>query len=235
MNGCNSWRSWQGRGLPAGLPTKQKGVVLAIGLIFLLITTLMALTAMGGVVMQERMAGNLRSVSVAKAAAESALRAGEAALHRIVSRGEQINGACDGGIHGIFDRSDDLCNPALVDQFRRLRDNPGNAGGLVQSMPVELMDDDELSDPDYGAMAARPQYVIEHMGVFIPGGGGEFLRGGSSYAGDPTAPRVYRITGRGTGTTASVVRVYESYFAMVAGGGAICPDGSPMPPNGICP
>lgn len=212
--------------------SSQTGMVLVIGLIFLLITTLMALTAMSGVVMQERMAGNLRNVSVAQAAAESALRAGESSLHIVISRGDQIMGACDGGIHGIFNRSDDMCSAALVDQFRASRDAPGTAGGLAQDFPTALISNTELSDPEIGSMAARPTFLIEHMGMFIPGGGGEFLRDGGS--GGSAPPRVYRITGRGTGSTASVVRVLESYFALMPGGGA-CPDGSPIPSTGICP
>lgn len=213
--------------------SRQQGVALAIGLIFLLITTLIALSAMSGVVMQERMAGNLRNVSIARGAAESALRAGEIFLAGVISRGEEILGECgDGGLHQVFDRSNSACDTTQIDAFRSSRDSPGNAGGAAHDYPASLINDGQLSDPDFASMAARPQFVIEHMGDFYPGTGGEWEYEGSY---GTQAPRVYRITARGTGVTASVIRVIESQFAMVAGGGGggLCPDGiTPMPPSG---
>ena len=58
----------------------QRGAALAISLIFLLVLTLVGVTAMSTTTMQERMAGNLRDTGMAFQAAESALAEAEAVI-----------------------------------------------------------------------------------------------------------------------------------------------------------
>lgn len=62
------------------LPRKQKGTVLAISLIILLLMTLIAVTAMQSTTLEEKMAGNSRDRDLALQAAESALRDAEAVI-----------------------------------------------------------------------------------------------------------------------------------------------------------
>jgi type IV pilus assembly protein PilX len=59
---------------------KQSGAVLAVGLVFLLLLTILGMTAMQVTTMQERMAGNSRDKNLAFQAAEFGLRDGEAFL-----------------------------------------------------------------------------------------------------------------------------------------------------------
>lgn len=59
---------------------RQQGAALAISLIFLLVLTLIGITAMSTTTMQERMAGNLRDTGLAFQAAESALAEAEATV-----------------------------------------------------------------------------------------------------------------------------------------------------------
>lgn len=56
------------------IPHKQKGFVLAVGLIFLLIMTVLAITAIQRSILDEKVSGNLRSQNLALQAAETALR-----------------------------------------------------------------------------------------------------------------------------------------------------------------
>lgn len=56
---------------------RQQGAVLVVGLIFLVLMTLVGVTAMRTGVLDERMAGNLRDTKVAFEAAEAALRNAE--------------------------------------------------------------------------------------------------------------------------------------------------------------
>lgn len=58
----------------------QRGVVLAFSLVFLIILTLIATTAMDSAVVEERMAGNLQDYNQAFQAAETALEQAEAWL-----------------------------------------------------------------------------------------------------------------------------------------------------------
>jgi type IV pilus assembly protein PilX len=65
---------------------RERGSALAVALIFLLLMTLLGVSAMRGSNMQERMAGNLRDRNLAFQAAEAALRSGEAWLMNIVNQ-----------------------------------------------------------------------------------------------------------------------------------------------------
>lgn len=56
----------------------QRGTILFVSLIMLLLITIVGLAAMRGTNLEERMASNLRDQSIAHLAAEAALRAGEA-------------------------------------------------------------------------------------------------------------------------------------------------------------
>ena len=58
--------------------TRQNGAALVTGLIFLVILTLLGVTAMQTSIMEERMAGNARDRNIAFQAAEAALRNAEA-------------------------------------------------------------------------------------------------------------------------------------------------------------
>lgn len=64
---------------PHFLPTaaQQRGMVLMIGMIFMLIMTLVTVASMRTTTLEERMAGNARDNDLAFQAAEAALRAGE--------------------------------------------------------------------------------------------------------------------------------------------------------------
>lgn len=65
------------------LTSRQKGVVLITGLIFLVMMTLLGVTAMQTTMLEEKMAGNLRDENLAFQAAEAALREGELFLQQI--------------------------------------------------------------------------------------------------------------------------------------------------------
>lgn len=64
---------------------RQKGVVLVVALMFMLVMSIVGVTAMQSTIMQERMAGNARDRNLAFQAAEAALRAGEDALREDTS------------------------------------------------------------------------------------------------------------------------------------------------------
>lgn len=219
------------------LAARQRGVALVVGLIFLLITSLMAITAMSGVVMQERMAGNLRNASIAQAGADSALRAGENWLRTFLSRGDQLLGDCQAR-DGVFRRDQTVAGGACVriatvENLRSANTWSDSPGTGVQSYPDGLIGDDALTSPDGAGMAKRPQFVIENLGPLRPAGsglGGEWEAPGS-YAEGGTA-QVYRITGRSTGSSVNVLRIAESFFIGYVGGGTTTPPSSPGPGPG---
>lgn len=58
----------------------QRGAILVVSLIMLLVMTLIGVTAMQNTIMEQRMAGNTRDLNLAFQAAEAALRTGETEL-----------------------------------------------------------------------------------------------------------------------------------------------------------
>ncbi len=63
-----------------GLPARQGGFALLLGLILILVMTVFSVFAMNGSILQERMAGNQRDYKIAFEASEMGLRWGEAWL-----------------------------------------------------------------------------------------------------------------------------------------------------------
>jgi type IV pilus assembly protein PilX len=61
---------------------RQRGAVLVVALVFLLLMTVLGVTSMSSTTLQERMAGNLRDNNLAFQAAEAALRSGEELLRQ---------------------------------------------------------------------------------------------------------------------------------------------------------
>lgn len=62
--------------------TAQRGVALITGLIFMVVLTLLVVTAMRTTILEEKMAGNARDINLAFQSSESALRAGEQVLNQ---------------------------------------------------------------------------------------------------------------------------------------------------------
>ncbi|HND98148.1 MAG TPA: PilX N-terminal domain-containing pilus assembly protein, partial [Plasticicumulans sp.] len=74
---------------PASLraPRRERGAVLIMTLILLVVATLIALSAQRNTALEERMAGNLLDRNLSFQAAEAALRGGESALANAVAAG----------------------------------------------------------------------------------------------------------------------------------------------------
>jgi len=210
-------------------------MALVIGLIFLLITTMLAITAMSGVVMQERMAGNLRNSSIAEAGAESALRAGEKWVRDFHSRGEQLVGACRVSDRVLAREEIDPAsagNPectsamSIASDFRNRNEWQASwAPAFIHDFPSELISDAVLGSHEGAGMAARPQFMVENLGLLqctgcVVGGQVGSFGGVDSPGSDSGTPpaNVYRITGRSVGSTANVLRVRESYYVGIMGG-----------------
>ena len=70
---------------------RERGAVLIVALVFLVIMTVLGVTAMRTTTLQERMAGNVRDSNLAFQSAEAALREGEQFLQQATL--PQFNGA----------------------------------------------------------------------------------------------------------------------------------------------
>lgn len=160
----------------SSLGDSQKGAALLVALIMLLISTMIGLASIRGTTLNEKMSSNMYDRSLSYQAAESALRAAEAALESNQALGvdcTSINNACP---------------PIPVSTF-----NTTNAGAWTD-VGASYLVNDEL-------MSSVPQFYIEKMGEV---GGTDELDLASSancanYAGcDQTPPTAaqFRITAR---------------------------------------
>lgn len=163
----------------------QRGSVLVIALIMLLLLTMLGVSGMRGTGLEERMAGNMRDQHLAFQAAEAALRGAEDQLSPLVVRpiGCAEGSTCTAYAAGTF--------PSLAD-----KDHDWWLDNATDYGDPDSKDIDEVS--------ADPRYVIEEQS-FIR----DSLTTGFS---EPTGRDIYRVTARGTGQTVDAdVRVESSY------------------------
>jgi len=172
--------AWAGRPMPTLLPP-ERGVVLLVALVMLLLVTVLGLASVRMLTLEERMAANSFDRNLAFQAAESALREGEALaeLQLQAANGPNAgipslamvcnnlnNGACAGG----------LCSPPHGDCTAARWEDSAFAGWRNASA---------ASSP---LAAGRPQFFVEHLGSTFPCDPQNPTQG-------PTCAR-YRITAR---------------------------------------
>ncbi len=114
--------------------SRQRGSVLTISLIFLLLLTIIGATTMQSTTIQERMAGNMRDVNIALQGAESGLRAGETVLQ----------GATVGPFNGTYGNY----TPAASDGTPRWEDGTTSWQTVTETLPY---------------VSVQPQYIIEDL------------------------------------------------------------------------
>ena len=201
-------------------PRKQRGAVLVIGLIFLVLISLIATVGMRQSITQERMAGGLRNDSLARNSAETANRFGERGIYDwyLQSNGSVLVGD-EGGTQGVFKRD------ATVARAFREADPVMffTAGGT----PLAISVNDYTLSSDYTSrLAQQPVFLTEELGRVVPRGAGAAREGGLSgntgYEGQGSGGNSdlynYRVTGRATGGLGTVVRTVETTYIARAKG-----------------
>lgn len=208
------------RSFRSGAAHVQRGAVLVVALIFLLLLTILALSASGRSLLQERMVGGLRNDQQAMMSADTALRGAEWALwKRTLTVGSHLN-CLNGSIS-----SDDACI------IYNVGNTPYAAGGDVVKFQTSQGWITGIGKQYLGAdgngytastlataqLAQNPLYIIEDLGLETPPG----ISGSQHEAGD-TGPNnggagsvsthIYRVTARATGGSANTVRVLQSTF-----------------------
>lgn len=121
------------------LPSSQKGVVLVVTLIMLVLLTLVAVSSMKTTILEEKMAGNYKDRNTAFQAAEAGLRAGEQYLAVTT-----ILPIFDGTTIGLY-------QPTSSGEARWNSVNWSNAEQVI-SYTGSL-----------GAVADAPRYIIEEL------------------------------------------------------------------------
>lgn len=170
----------------------QSGIALAISLVFLLLMTIIGVSAMSTSALQEKMAGNLKDKHWSFNASESAVMAGERVLC--------LN--YEGRIPVIdpTNTTDGLYRTSIT--------------GIPVWQSVDWAGTDVFTHPDYPAafsgsnFAQPPRFIIEEVQEVREG-----LTGGGGYSDAGKSRMMYRVTGRGVGGTANAVSMVQTTFA----------------------
>jgi type IV pilus assembly protein PilX len=203
----------------------QRGAVLVVALIFLILLTILAISASGRSLLQERMAGGLRNAQQAEMSAQTALRGAEWKLWTSTTR-SIATGA--GGISCGQDIFTDcyIYDPTnLVANVVNFRTKSGwvTAGATEYKGYGDSVDYTSIGtgtgSTGTGKLAHNPWYIIEDLGQVRPENvSGPLCESGTTGAcpggGETVRQRhIYRITARASGGSPNTVRVMESTFA----------------------
>ncbi len=178
----------------------QRGVVLIVSLVMLLIITLVGVASMQSSTMQERMAANSKQKLTSQLAAESALKAAEEYL--------QTQGlVTDERLSTVF---------YPVDGHYTFR-------SVSSVLPVKLLNFDvddpsewtdnnsiEVDDLTAGSVAKMPRYVIEFIGSDVVGVNNNAKEIPEAYA--QPEPHFFRVTAIGWAQDSKIFTVLESSF-----------------------
>lgn len=167
------------------IPGRERGAVLVVSLLLLLIMTLLGVSSMQTTTLQERMAGNTRDRAVAMQSAEYGLRDAEEFIESIVTTGA-FNGS-----NGLYGEND--TDPDIADQTTwSTSDTTPAASSLAKT-------------------SAPPRYYIKLSGI-IPGTQGAMNMSGygeNKGTGDVTT---FKITSRGTGGSQETEVILRSHY-----------------------
>lgn len=169
-----------------GSSRHQRGAVLIVGLIMLLLMTIIGLASVRGSNLQEMMAGNMRDHQVSFQAAEAGLRAGELAVNGINPPDTS------GGSVGLM----------------QVLENGGIAGFWFT---YNWSNSSVETDLDLLIAEEAPRFVVEQLDVAaIPGADG----GAIDVLSLERRPDLifYRITSRGVGMTSNTETFVQSLF-----------------------
>ena len=195
-----------------GARAAQRGVVLVIALIFLLLLTIIAVAASGRSLLQERMAGALLNLQRAEMSAQTALRGAEWKLWRSAANVGTTLGCGSSLFPGCY-IYDPVTPNAYAEAFRT-QSGWVTAGAAPYS--GEASNPVDFTATPNGKLAYNPYYIVEDMGrVRPPGSGPQHESGQTGPTGSGPGQvnlEMYRITARATGGDKNAVTVLQSTF-----------------------
>jgi type IV pilus assembly protein PilX len=167
------------------LPRRQRGAVLVIGLLLLVILTVLSTSAMQSTALQERMAGNNRDRNLAFQAAEAALRDAEQYIRSDVAPFApfQPNSFTTSGANGLYDSK---ANPGSFSLYNDLADSTKT-----------LLFGTGMSEAALPEVAAQPRYLIELLATTCSGSEQNAL---------------FRVTARAQGANANTLVTLQSRY-----------------------
>jgi type IV pilus assembly protein PilX len=168
---------------------QQRGWILVIGLVVLVMLSIIAIALMRTTMMEEKMAGANRDINLAFEAAETALRGAEIFIES---------------------QSDDSLFATTSTGIYAQGTDPGNTEPNAFLTPWSATNSRILSTAPAGVTTA-PRYMIKKVGE--SGDEGSLNLGGYGETDLSQKSVIYRITARGTGGNDSTQTVLRSHYA----------------------
>ncbi|MDQ7995050.1 MAG: pilus assembly protein [Luteibacter sp.] len=182
---------------------RQRGAVLVLAMIFLLILTIVAISTSSRSLLQERMAGAMRNAQQAEWSAENALR------------GVEWNLFSGNAAVACYNSSNPSTISAKVTAFRQSSVWMVDGATEYKGAGVTIDYTKKSSDAalSTAVMARNPWYVVEFLGQDLAPGNGTSAAKEAGSSGSATAKfYLYRITARATGSSPNTIRVVETTF-----------------------
>jgi type IV pilus assembly protein PilX len=197
---------------------RPSGFALVMALIFLVVISMLAISASHYALLQERMAGSLRNAMQARMSAETALRGVEYKLWLTAMRPVVRLHCADGAISrddGCVIYRPDSAPYATNGDVTRFRSAPGwlPGVGVPYLGPARRGYTSNPRQPT-AALAKDPVYIIEDMGREHAPGVSDLHESGNTGPDNDDQPSVhmYRITARATGGKPNVISIMQSTF-----------------------
>jgi len=194
------------RTIRTGTPGRERGAILIIALMFLVLLTIVGVASISSTTLEEKMAGNMREQVNAFQAAESALRDAEIDLETLIGGAGNRDAALGIG-NGYFNT---LCSAAFTNGVCR---QPAVPAGTFQTEIVTAAGWDWASvtkTVGYGTFTGaspftglfqQPRYVIE------------YLEEKNDATTTPTT-RYFRVSARGWGANANTAVTLQTVYKM---------------------
>lgn len=194
------------------LPVRQRGAVLFVSLVFLLLITLLALTAIGSSILQEKMTGGMRNRQLSLMGSESALRGAEAWLWSLSFSGSQPLPPCTASTSGNCVNRPTV-NGQLTSSVQSFRTSRTWRSAVSGSPTYPHVLTGLSGDAKTASLATAPLILVEDLGANVPPGAGRQSGMIDNEANAPGVAWFYRITARSQGGSAAVVSATESVFS----------------------
>lgn len=188
----------------------QRGAVLVIALIFLLLLTILAVGASNRSLLQQRMAGGLLNAQRAQMSAQTALRGAEWRLWSSAAKVGTTLG-CGTALFPTCYIFDPLNPIADAVNFRT------QPGWITAGSEEYLGNEGGINFTTAGdKLAENPRYIVEDLGLVRPPGSGPQHESGATGPSGSGAGQInleiFRITARATGGDPNTISVLESTF-----------------------
>ncbi|MHB8405180.1 MAG: pilus assembly PilX family protein [Gammaproteobacteria bacterium] len=177
----------------------QRGFVLIVALVLLLVLTILGLAAAQSTALQERMAGNTRNRDMAFQAAEAGLRAAESCL----MMGSAMCTNFTTNTNGTY-----LFNPGAPPPPSTIATPLWEVAGFWNTAG-NVLSYSAVTGSSLQYVAAQPEFIIEQMPpVAAPGGN----LGLQQFGGGSPTIQLYRITAFGTGGDSTATAMLQSTY-----------------------